>query len=253
MTLPSQLRPVLIRVVVGLLTLALPAGTPWLTGPARAGSAEVAVAWYPIDGPDGLRDYSRTDDPLRVRAAGDGVVSLGPALGRYAARFPTVCVDPIDPADCPRAVLEAAPNPAHNPGTRPVRFGVVVALMPGTTNAGQNIMQKGFATGGSEWKVQIDGTAGFPSCVLAGGWPNRIYRVIAPVDVADGGWHAIECRRDDGGTLSILLDGITQGTVDVPPDLSIANDQPLLIGGRRGGVNNDQFHGYLDAAWLFIG
>jgi len=100
--------------------------------------------------------------------------------------------------------------------------------------------------------LQVDGYAGEPSCVIAGGTPNRIYKVVAPLTIADGGWHAVECQRSDTD-LSIVVDQVWRAAVPIPPGLVIANAEPLRIGGKGTGPGNDQFHGLLDSAWVLIG
>ncbi len=244
---------IVLRRFVAPLVAACLAVTALSGAPASAAAAtEVTTGWYPIDQPDVLHDYSVAADPLHVVAtAGGSVQVIGPVLGRTYLHFPNVCPARTAPAACPRAVLEAAPSAAQNPGTRAMRFGVVVALPPGQTDTGENLMQKGYSTSGSQWKVQVDGAAGDPSCVLSGGVPNRIYRVKSPVSIADGGWHAVECQRA-GGYLTIVQDGVWRGAVAVPTSLSIANDQPLRIGGQDVREGSDQFHGYLDAAWIAV-
>jgi hypothetical protein len=246
-TIRTAIRLVVLVAALAALLFATAVRTP----PARATTAEALVAWYPIELPNALGDYSASADPLRIRAAAGGTVQLGPALGRTAARFPAPCAART-PATCPRAILEAAASPVHDPGTRPMRYGAVVALLPGQTDAGENILQKGYSVGGSQWKLQVDGAAGQPSCVLAGGKPNVIYRVTAPVSIVDGGWHAIECRRGIG-VLSIVVDTLPRAAVAVPASLNVASSQPVRLGGKGVGRNNDQFHGYLDAAWVYIG
>jgi hypothetical protein len=232
---------------VGLAGAALLAASP---GTAIASPAELLAAWYPVDAPNALWDGSATGDPLHVTAAGGGGVGIGTVLGRTAVAFPALC--PAAPTRCPRAVMEARVNPAHNPGSRPARWGAVLALPPGQTDNGENIIQKGYADRGSQWKLQVDGAAGRPSCVLAGGAPHHIWRLVAPVSIADGGWHAVECQRA-GAVLAIVVDQAPLAWLAVPADLAVANDDPVRLGGKGTEPGNDQFHGYLDAAWLFVG
>ncbi len=226
-----------------------------LTAPARAGfaaSPEVLTANYPVIMPDALADSSATADPLTLLTRSGGTVGIVAVAGRLAASFPTRCAAGVAAEYCPRAILQAASNPAHNPGTRPMRFGAVIALAATQTGDGENIMQKGYAASGTQWKLQVDGVAGKPSCVLAGGSPHVIYQVTAPVSVADGGWHTVECRRA-GSVLRIVVDAVARGSVTVPAGLSITNSLPLCLGGKGVSANNDQFHGYLDAAWMYVG
>jgi Concanavalin A-like lectin/glucanases superfamily len=241
----SGLRAALCAAAVAALT-ALP------TAPAGATSAEVLTAWYPFDAPYGLRDASATGDPLQVVTKAGGTATIGATLGRTAVTFPPRCATGVDPTLCPRAVLQAGLNAAHDPGTRPMRYGAVIALPADRTAAGENIIQKGYSNSGSQWKLQVDGLAGKPSCVVAGGAPNQIYRAIAPVSVADGGWHALECQRT-ATSLSIVVDQVKRATIAIPAGLVLASSSPLRIGGKGTSADNDQFHGFLDAAWEFIG
>ena len=136
-----------------------------------------------------------------------------------------------------------------NPGTKKIRYGGSVLMTPADTGSGANVVQKGFSTnGGSQFKLQIDGKAGHPSCVLASA--TDIYRLVAPVGVADGRWHAVSCTRD-GEVLSITVDGRTS-TRRVPADLSIVNQQPLRVGGKGTAPNNDQFAGQIDDVFVTI-
>ena len=68
------------------------------------------------------------------------------------------------------------------------------------------------------------------------------------VTVADGAWHAVECRRE-ATTLTVFVDGVPQGTAKIPADLSVRNTAPLSIGGKGAYRNNDQFQGALDDVW----
>ncbi|HET9518265.1 MAG TPA: LamG-like jellyroll fold domain-containing protein, partial [Actinoplanes sp.] len=68
----------------------------------------------------------------------------------------------------------------------------------------------------------------------------------------DGTWHALSCARS-GGRLSMSIDGEPVGSVDVPPSLSIANAEPLRVGGKGASAGNDQFAGQLDDIELIIG
>ncbi|MEH1123999.1 LamG-like jellyroll fold domain-containing protein [Micromonospora sp. CPCC 206061] len=115
---------------------------------------------------------------------------------------------------------------------------------------GANVMQKGYSTGGvTQLKLQVDGSAGHPSCVVAS--KAQIYRVIAPVTVADGRWHVLACTRTSTN-LSISVDGAALGRIPVPADVSIVNSEPLRIGAKNLSPNNDQYAGLLDDVFLVI-
>ncbi|MEJ3742480.1 LamG-like jellyroll fold domain-containing protein [Actinomycetes bacterium KLBMP 9797] len=180
--------------------------------------------------------------PLRRR----GTVSFAPRAGGWAARYPARCAG----AGCPRGILESDAVAALNPGTRAVRYGASVLMAPADTGDGANVLQKGFSTGGvTQFKLQVDGAAGRPSCVVAS--KTDIYRVIAPVTVADGRWHALQCARSST-ELSISVDGGRQGAVAVPARVSIVNSEPLRIGGKSLSVDNDQYAGLVDDVFVVI-
>jgi hypothetical protein len=224
--------------LLGLACVAL-AGT---AKPAPGGPPTLSVrytfdGWFTGSVPDSAGRY-----PLRAR----GVVGFAERGGGWAARFPGRC----DGAGCPRAILESGPAPELNPGTRAVRYGASVLMTAADTGDGANVVQKGFSTGGvTQLKLQVDGRAGHPSCVLAS--TTTIYRVVAPVSVSDGRWHALACARS-GSTLSISVDAVPRGSVHVPPDVSIVNSEPLRIGGKNVSVDNDQYAGLLDDVFVAI-
>lgn len=180
--------------------------------------------------------------PLRIVAGEDG---SGNAL-----KFPEPCGDPDDA--CPKAIITVADAPELSPVGRDFRYGARVLLMAPETSAGANILQKGFAVGGrSQWKLQVDGPGGRPSCVLVGQGESAVYRVVADVSVADGVWHQVSCRRESD-ELSIWVDGESRGRVPVPPALVIENDIPVRLGGKNVQADNDQFFGAVDDVFLAV-
>lgn len=184
---------------------------------------------------------------LRELVAGGGDVTFARRDRGYTARFPARCS--LAPDQCPRAILESTRADVFNPGGRPVRFGADVLMTSADTARGANVLQKGFSVGGgSQFKVQVDGSAGRPSCGLASG--GTIYRLIGRAGVADGRWHRIICTRA-GGLLSLNVDGRAISR-RVPAELSIHNPEPLRIGGKNVGPNNDQFAGRIDNAFVVL-
>lgn len=159
----------------------------------------------------------------------------------HAVRFPAPCTR----GSCPRLILSTPGTAALNPGTRPFGYGATVRLAAADTTDGQNVVQKGFSAEGSQYKLQIDGFAGRPSCALRGTGDRTIHLAIADVTVADGRWHRLECRREPRD-LTIRVDGRVRAAVPIPPALHIENDKPLYIGGKSTNKNNDQFHGAAD-------
>jgi hypothetical protein len=124
-----------------------------------------------------------------------------------------------------------------------------VLLSPAETSSGENILQKGYSTGGGQYKLQVDGISGKPSCGFGDG---TVFLARSHVSVADGNWHSLECRRT-GPTLSILVDDVLQASVPVPATLAVDTASPLTVGGKGAGASNDQFHGTLDDVWVYIG
>jgi hypothetical protein len=187
--------------------------------------------------------------PLRVQSAAGGAVQTEPHGGGLAVRFPPPCPVYRD-RTCPRVILET--TFATNPGAAPLRFGAAVRLAANETGDGENVLQKGFAHGHSQFKLQIDGAGGQPSCVLVGTSSPRIHVVTAGVSVADGQWHTVECARE-GPALTVFVDSGVAGRANVPAELSIVNNDLLRIGGKGTSTNNDQFHGALDDVFVSIG
>lgn len=203
------------------------------------------VAGFTITGP--IMDVTGRY-PLTVAAAAGGTLSWERHGTGRAVRFPNRCT--AAPAACPRAILETGRIDQLNPGRRALRFGATVRMASSGTAVGANVVQKGFSVGGgTQYKLQVDGLAGQPGCVLVG--TATIYRIVAPVDVADGRWHALGCRRS-GPALAIFVDGRSRGTMAVPIDLSIVNDFPLRIGGKGKNPDNDQFAGTIDEVYVAI-
>ena len=170
------------------------------------------------------------------------VAAVGHDAGR-AVRFPSGCC----------AVLETRSSPELNPGRAAFRFGATVRLTRAQTSPGSNVVQKGYASGpGGEWKLQVDGYAGQPSCVLVGAGSPAIHVALAGRSVADGRWHQLTCLRA-GGELSISVDGTVAATTAIPADLAVDNGLPVRIGGKGAGRGNDQFHGEVDDVFIAIG
>jgi hypothetical protein len=231
-----------------------PSGEPTVAPPAPPPVTEppaplVVVASYGFDqGGRVVADLSGHGNTLRTRARKGGKIRVVKHDSGKALAFPRVCKG----AQCARVVLQAPHNDKLNPGTAPFAFGATVRLGRKQTSQGQNIVQKGYSARGSQFKLQIDGAAGKPSCVVVGEGRPRIRVVKSSVTVANGRWHRIECRRV-GAALAILVDGVLRGVSVIPADLSIANTSPLSLGGKGGYKNNDQFQGAFDDVFVSIG
>lgn len=189
-----------------------------------------------------LNPMHKADGSLKQVARGEG----------WAVQFPAICRDA--PKSCPRGILESDPAPWLNPDKRPFRWGASVRLEPDMTSDGSNILQKGLSAVGTQYKLQIDGRAGQPSCVISGPIQgvNRIFAVTSPAGIADSQWHVLRCQREPAA-LSLVVDGGEVARTSVPPDLSVVNELPLRLGGKGVGPLNDQFHGALDDVFVEIG
>ena len=185
---------------------------------------------------------------LRAVLRNGGKITLTPHATGQALTFPPKCTG----ATCPRLVLQAVDTPDLNPGTQPLRYGAKVLLAAAETASGENVLQKGYSTGGGQYKLQVDGVSGKPSCGMSGAGEKRLHLARSRQSIADGSWHSVECRRT-GPTLAILVDDQVQASVAVPEDLSISSPQPFSVGGKGVGADNDQFHGSVDDIWIHIG
>lgn len=228
--------------------LALVAVVP---APARAGDPPVVpemTAHYGFNGrPTSIVDESGNGHTLRVISYQGGrvrAVAHGPGT---ALAFPGKCTRPV----CPHVALQSDDSADLNPGVRDIAFGADVLLAPGQTSTGQNVLQKGYSTTSSQYKLQIDGTAGHPSCVLVDVVRPGIRMVRSSVTIADATWHRLRCQRT-GVRLEIHVDGVLRGRTQVPADLNVSNDLPLSIGAKGAYRDNDQFNGILDNVWVRI-
>jgi hypothetical protein len=187
---------------------------------------------------------------LRALGQNGGTLSLVPKGSGLAVEYPQRCTLARE-RDCPRAILEGFRDDALNPGNRRLQYGASVMMTHADLADGANVVQKGYSVGGvSQFKLQVDHRLGHPSCVIAGN-EARIYRAEPPLDVADGRWHDLACIRD-ADRLTIMVDGLERASVAVPPTLSIANSEPLRVGGKGPNKGNDQFAGEIDNVFLTI-
>ncbi len=223
-------------------------------------SAEVAVATGAVDVRytfDGGIHRPITDlrggHELRPVSQNGGTLRLVPR-GRdqgLAVAFPDRCRLARE-RDCPRAILEGVRADDLNPGRRPLRYGAAVRMSHADLADGANVVQKGYSVGGmGQFKLQVDHRLGHPSCVIATGH-RRIFRAEPWLDVADGRWHTLACARVRD-RLTLTVDGVERAAVSLPASLSIANAEPLRVGGKGLGNSNDQFAGEIDNVFITIG
>ncbi|MEU4238657.1 LamG-like jellyroll fold domain-containing protein [Actinoplanes sp. NPDC026619] len=226
----------------GATTIPLPTPSPSPSPPAIPD-----VVHYNFDGMAPLADVTGNGHDLSPVARHGGSLSTVAHAGGSALTFPEPCHD----EPCPRIALRTVTSDDLNPGRRDIRFGASVLLAGNETTKGENVLQKGYSARGSQYKLQIDGAAGHPSCVLVDDEDPEIHVAMSTVGVADNRWHSLECRRA-GSALIILVDGVRSGRTIVPPDLSIDNRIPLSVGGKGSFRDNDQFQGTLDDVWVQI-
>ncbi|MDI6101775.1 LamG domain-containing protein [Actinoplanes sp. NEAU-A12] len=205
----------------------------------------VTVARYGFEDPRQWADASEFRHDLTPYAGNDARVRRVPHGAGQAIQFPPPCAR----EPCPHLILRVLSRPALNPGASPFSYGATVRLARRHTTDGQNVLQKGYAAEGSQYKLQVDGQAGLPSCVLVGEESRRIHVAVADVGVADGGWHQVTCRRGPD-TLTILVDGAPRASTPIPPALRVDNAMSLNIGGKSAHARNDQFHGAVDDIWI---
>ncbi|WP_250037521.1 LamG domain-containing protein [Paractinoplanes maris] len=215
-------------------------------GPVASYNFDSAIADGTFDDGSGHRHL------LRAVTRNGGQVAMEPHASGQALTFPPRCSG----ATCPRLVLRAEATADLNPGTKPLRFGAAVRLASPPAGAtgqdGQNILQKGYATGGGQYKLQVDGVSGKPGCALTDRAGGTTYVARSRTSIADDQWHTLECRRT-GPSLAITVDDQVRSTVAVPEALTIDSEQPFSLGGKGVGADNDQFHGALDDVWIHIG
>ncbi|AGZ38358.1 LamG domain-containing protein [Actinoplanes friuliensis] len=222
----------------------------------RGGAGQVGIAAAPVAVRytfDGGIHQPITDlggaYALRPLAQNGGTLRLVPQGKGLAVKYPARCTLTRE-RRCPRAILEGLRDDRLNPGTRPMQYGASVLMTHADLSDGANVFQKGYSVGGvSQFKLQVDHKQGHPSCVIAG--RARIYRAEPFMDVADGRWHNLMCARSRN-RLTMVVDGVERASVPVPATLSIANAEPLRVGGKGPNKGNDQFAGQIDNVYLTI-
>jgi hypothetical protein len=220
---------------------------------AQAPAAGKIVASYSFDGrrTAPVLDESGQGHDLTLVASHGGVLKSITHGSGQALAFPAACTRKAV-RTCAHVALRSPSSADLNPGTANISYGAALELGATQTSKGQNIVQKGYSATSSQYKLQVDGSAGQPSCVVVDDKKPTIQLVRSSVTVADGAWHTVECRRA-AGSLRILVDGRIRGSRLVPATLSITNNMPLAVGGKGAFTDNDQFQGALDDVWVRIG
>ncbi|WP_250031983.1 LamG-like jellyroll fold domain-containing protein [Paractinoplanes maris] len=247
---PDQIdEPRLAGALAGLLPLQAPSSSA-PPGRIKVAPGPVTVR-YTFDGGVGrpITDHLGGHE-LRPLGQNGGALHLVRQGSGLAVSYPDRC-RLAKPGDCPRAILEGDRDDNLNPGTKRLRYGAEVRMTASDLADGANVVQKGYSVGKiSQYKLQVDHRLGHPSCVLAG--DGAIHRAEPGVNVADGRWHTLECTRA-GAKLTLSIDGVPAATTPVPPTLSIANAEPLRVGGKGTSKANDQFAGEIDNVFVQIG
>ncbi|MFP2911672.1 laminin G domain-containing protein [Pyxidicoccus sp. 3LFB2] len=225
--------------------------TVLLLGPLAAGavSQRLRYRFEAVSNPvTTVVDDSGKGHTGTVQPANGGAVVPVTGYDGQGVKFPDVCTGTA----CPRANLSAADATDLNPGTALFTFGarVRVTLAELSADHGSNIVQKGVSTT-AQWKLQLDdAVTGKPSCVVrtAGGASPIV--VKSSVGIADGTWHKVSCQRTST-TITILIDNIARGSALIASTYDISPvGQPVGIGAKGTGSNNDQFHGSLDEVYF---
>ena len=148
--------------------------------------------------------------------------------------------------------MEAPSDANLNPGTRLFRWSARVRVTKAQVSGSANIMQKGVAGTGSQWKMQLGATNGRAQCVVTGAGSATAYIARSDISVTDGQWHKIFCQRS-GSLLSVQIDNVPHGQTTIPATLSISNTSPLRLGGPNFNTRSDMFHGVLDDVYAELG
>jgi hypothetical protein len=183
-----------------------------------------------------------------VSAGGDAQRVFGPRGRGQAVAFPGSC---DEQTECPRAMVEVSHAAEIDPGARDFEYGATVWLAAEETTSGSNIVQKGrFGTEGGQWKLQVDGDDGRPTCVIRSDAPGAVPVVVrSKASIADSAWHRVVCRRYGFG-VSIEVDGDERRKHGETG--SVANDAPIRVGAPGVGEEDDQFHGRIDDVYLLM-
>ncbi|GAA0559717.1 hypothetical protein GCM10010172_48520 [Paractinoplanes ferrugineus] len=193
-----------------------------------------------------IADTSGHGLTLSVRAADQGVIRFD--AGTVA--FPAVCT--TGATLCPRGLMEAPNSADLNPGVRNFRWSARVRVTKAQLSGSANILQKGVAGSGSQWKMQLGATNGRAQCVVTGTGSATAYIARSTVSVADDVWHKVHCQRTST-MLAVYVDDVQRGQTAIPATLSISNTAPLRIGGPNFNARSEMYHGLLDDVYAELG
>lgn len=240
---------------VGAVTTAVAvAAAALVLGPGSA-AADTAVLRIGFDAGETLAAGTRVVDTsgvgnhgtVRTRSGGALRLAQRTSTSRAAA-FPATCTRTL----CPKAVVEVPDSAALDPGLQPFSFGVSVRLQATQTSRGSNLVQKGlWGDPAGQWKLQVDGYHGRPSCVVSGAVDGTYRRVtvVSSRSVADASWHRVACRRT-ASAVEVLIDGVVTGRAAMRPVL-LSSRAAVLVGGKNyNREDNDQYFGSLDDVFV---
>ncbi|GAA0442862.1 hypothetical protein Aca07nite_63850 [Actinoplanes capillaceus] len=222
-----------------------PAPAVWVTPASPPAPPPLMLARYDFDGPRPWDDASPFGHHLTPFGGNRARPRSVPHDAGRAVQFPPPC----EREPCRRLILRTLSRPDLNPGDAPFSYGATVRLAARHTTDGQNVLQKGYSAEGSQYKLQIDGRPGQPSCVMRGEDSRVIHVAVAPIGVADGTWHRLLCRRTRTD-LILFVDGSPHAAVRIPATLRVDNAMSLNVGGKSAHGDNDQFHGAVDDIYL---
>jgi len=247
----SRSYTLVVALVAGLAAAA--AGVVYAHAAPGVAAAGKVVAKYSFDGTPlaAVADESGEGHNLTVVASHGGALRLINHGAGRALAFPAPCRG-RGTRKCAHVALRTVSSADLNPGTANLSYGASLILTATRTSKGQNVVQKGYSATSSQYKLQVDGRAGRPSCAVVDNRRPAIQLVRSSVSIADGSWHVVECERL-GTVLRIVVDGVTRGVRLIPLTLAISNNEPLAIGGKGAYRDNDQFQGALDDVWVRIG
>ena len=196
-------------VVACLPALALACAAPGLASATTA--AELVLKFDSSDPDSQVVDVSSTGTAevknSVVRLNGGQLVPTSSRTGQgSAARFPKFDASSTGDRAIIR-VLNAGTYDPFDPGGHPITWGadfkvdsVTVDATSGSTDNGNNLVQRGLAGSGHQYKLEVDGNGGKrPACRVE----TKVDHLLAvvPVTVESGKWYRATCQRT-GDTLT---------------------------------------------------
>lgn len=123
-------------------------------------------------------------------------------------------------------------------------FSILLLIRVDTPNAQQNIIQKGSAT--ETYFVQIS-LAGLVIFYMQDS--GALVSVESDIAINDNRIHAIVCRSDRDGNMTITIDGVLQSNTTASATGTLSSSEPLYFGRNNGG--SQRFKGELYTVLFF--